>query len=127
VAQRETYNLHRRHGLLRDTPVARSGEVGALPAATPPPDSLPPGEIEELASACLTLREVHGQALEVTVAALSADASGTLSAADAMKVLARAHALIDEQATNGQRCGSDPMTRTAALASAQARSAEGST
>ena len=98
VAQREAYNLLRQHGLIKSTPTREGREVCPLPPPTSPTArSLPPEELEELASTCLAMLEVHGQAVEATLAALSSDAGGDLSAADVAKVLALAQAMSDDR------------------------------
>jgi DNA-binding transcriptional regulator YhcF (GntR family) len=95
VAQREAYNLLRQHGMVKATS-RRNYEVETSNPTTPQPATQPlrAEELEELASMCLAMHEIHGQACQVTLAALSSDAAGSLSAEDAAKVLDMAEALI---------------------------------
>jgi DNA-binding transcriptional regulator YhcF (GntR family) len=95
VAQREAYNLLRQHGMVKATS-RRNYEVETSNPTTPRPATQPlrAEELEELASMCLAMHEIHGQAFQVTLAALSSDVAGSLSAEDAAKVLNMAEALI---------------------------------
>ena len=88
MAQREAFNVLRQHGLVG----AGSGRLRP-PAETQTGESTPAGakplsaeEVRELAETCVAMLEVHGQAVEVTLAGLSADAGGTLLPEDARKV-----------------------------------------
>lgn len=95
VAQREAYNLLRQQGVIKGkaTRPPTSGEDYAkheLPLAA---RSLEAAELAELASTCLAMREIHGQAFALTLAALSTDAGGCLTSEDAAKILALAEEL----------------------------------
>ncbi|MCA1636079.1 MAG: hypothetical protein LC802_20910 [Acidobacteria bacterium] len=96
VAQREAFNVLRRHGLIGDAAArARAGvEVGRGHCAPAELRRLSPDEIRELAETCVAMLEVHGRSIAVTLAELSAEAGGVLLAEDAPKVreLARAMA-----------------------------------
>jgi hypothetical protein len=104
VAQREAYNLLRRYGVLRGAPTrAQSGgEVFSEPQTQATVQSPTAQELEELASTCLAMLEIHGQPVETTLAALGVEAGGFLSAADAARVRALAAAMIEgEQSRHG--------------------------
>ena len=98
VAQREAYNLLRQYGVLSGTPArAQAGrEVFCAQSAPTEAQPLPAQELAELASTCLAMLEVHGQAVEVTLAALSVEAGGYLTSADAAQVQALAETLIKD-------------------------------
>ncbi|MDQ3803221.1 MAG: hypothetical protein M3416_05135 [Acidobacteriota bacterium] len=94
VAQREAFNVLRQHGLVGKSPHTRAGldvrrQVAAPDVARP----LSPEEVRELAETCAAMLEVHGQAIEVTLAELSAEAGGVLPAEDAPKVRKLAEAM----------------------------------
>jgi hypothetical protein len=92
VAQREAYNVLRRHGLIgaevrhaHPVTTTRQDEPASVRARP-----LSPEEIRELAETCLAMLDVHGQAIEVTLAELSAEAGGALPAEDVPRVRALA-------------------------------------
>ena len=97
VAQREAYNLLRQYGLVKGAPRSNVEVGAARNPQTPRPDSSPlrVEELEELASMCLAMHEIHGQALLVTLTALSSDAANSLSAEDAARVLKMAEAMVE--------------------------------
>ncbi len=93
VAQKEAYNVLRRHGLFRNGAQTTNADVGrARPAEEP--SRLSDGEVEEFAGACVALLEVKGQPVELTLAQMEADAGGFLPPADALRVRARVEALL---------------------------------
>jgi hypothetical protein len=99
VAQREAFNVLRQHGLI-SAAVPRPG-VGAAAgrdgSAEPvKPQALSPTGIRELAETCVAMLEVHGQAVDVTLAQLSAEAGGVLLAEDVPKVRELARALASD-------------------------------
>lgn len=96
VAQREAYNLLRQYGVLKGAPARAqaSGEVCRAESAPAEARPLPAEELAELASTCLAMLEVHGQAVEVTLAALGVEAGGYLTPADAAQVRALAENMI---------------------------------
>ena len=96
VAQKEAYNVLRRHGLLRDRAQPTNADVGR-PRPAEEPLRLSDGEVEEFAGACLALLEVKGQPVELTLAQMNADAGGFLPPADAARVRARVEALLGER------------------------------
>ena len=97
VAQREAYNLLRQYGLVKGTsrPNMEVGVTSNPPAIARDAKPLSVEELEELASMCLAMHEIHGQAFQVTLAALSSDAASPLSAGDAARVLKLAEALVE--------------------------------
>ncbi len=99
VAQREAYNLLRQNGLIKAKPTRAlpDGDVRSQEEAAPKAQPLGAAELEELASTCLAMREIHGQAFEQTIAALSTEAGGCLSTEDAAKVLALAEELLSAE------------------------------
>lgn len=95
VAQREAYNVLRQHGLIGVAPRTQTNPVdrhreGLSETARP----LSPGEVKELAETCVAMLEVHGQAIDVTLSGLSAEAGGGLLADDAPKVRDLAESLV---------------------------------
>jgi len=99
VAQREAFNVLRRHGLV-GAAVSRPGVgaaggkgEGAGPGA---PQVLSSFEIKELAETCVAMLEVHGQSVDVTLAALSTETGGVLRAEDVPKVRELARALASD-------------------------------
>ena len=95
VAQREAYNVLRQHGLIGVAPRTQTNPVDGhregLSATARP---LSPGEVKELAETCMAMLEVHGQAINVTLSGLSAEAGGILLAEDAPKVRDLAESLV---------------------------------
>jgi hypothetical protein len=97
VAQRETYNVLRQHGLVGAATGERVGaEVGRRESAQATPRRLSEEEITELAETCLAMLEVHGRAIDVSLAELSTEAGGILLPEDAPKVLELAEAMVAE-------------------------------
>ena len=98
VAQKEAYNVLRSHGLI--TASTRSSradlEVGRSHYTPPEAKPLSPAEITELAQMCLSMLELHGQAIEVTLSEISAEAGGCLLTEDAPKVRAIAESMARE-------------------------------
>jgi hypothetical protein len=95
VAQREAYNVLRQHGLIGDGAHTRArGEVGRRQCEPTEARRPSPEEIRELAEACVAMLEVHGQAVGVTLAKLSAEGGGRLCAEDADRVRALAEEML---------------------------------
>ncbi|HKQ06956.1 MAG TPA: hypothetical protein VJ464_17635 [Blastocatellia bacterium] len=88
VAQREAFNVLRQHGLIKNSARAARAElaVGQHKAVACEPKVLNADEVREVAEICLSLLECHGQAIDVTLAEISAEAGGYLLAGDAPKV-----------------------------------------
>jgi uncharacterized protein YejL (UPF0352 family) len=105
VAQREAYNLLRQYGLLKDKPqrVHEGREVDRQQSDTLSVQPLSAQELEELASTCLAMLEIHGQAVDATLAALGTQAGGYLASADAAQVQAMAEAMIKRELTQQTR------------------------
>jgi hypothetical protein len=96
VAQREAYNVLRQHGLIISE-VRRAHSVTATIQSEPAPLRAKPlsaEEVRELAETCLAMLEVHGRAVDSTLAELSAEAGGALAAED----VSRVRALAEEMA-----------------------------
>jgi hypothetical protein len=96
VAQRETYNVLRNHGLInptnqrsnRDAEVSRSNvvEVEAKP--------LDSDEIRMFAEVCVALLETQRQAIDVTLAEMSSEVGGRVLPEDASRIREAARLLI---------------------------------
>lgn len=96
VAQREAYNVLRSHGVIN----ARAGRARAdldvgrndyVPVARP----LSPTEVKEMAEVCIAMIETHGQAIDVTLSEMSAEAGGCLLSEDAPKVRELALSMVN--------------------------------
>jgi hypothetical protein len=96
VAQREAYNVLRSHGVIGDSKQRARGdlEVGRswyTPVAKP----LSPDEIKELAEMCIAMLDAQGQAIDVTLSEISAEAGGWLLPEDAPGVREMAMAMAN--------------------------------
>lgn len=94
VAQREAYTLLRKHGLAGGRGSGAGSEVGRASSERPAPHALSPGEVSELAEACVTLLESRGQPVELTLSGMCAEAGGFLLPEDAARVRAEVNALL---------------------------------
>jgi hypothetical protein len=94
VAQRETFDVLRRNGVIKDASSKTTGEVGRGLYTRPEPRPLSEVEVNELAEACVALFEVRGQPVEVTIGEMSVSSGGTLLPEDAPRVLSKAEALL---------------------------------
>ena len=94
VAQRETYDVLRRNGVVKDASRAKSLEVGVSSRLQPEPRPLSERDLNELAEACVALFEVKGQPIEVTLGGMGVAAGGTLLPEDAERVLSKVEALL---------------------------------
>jgi hypothetical protein len=102
VAQRETYDLLRRHGGVEPQggrgsaglEVGRGAGVDATSVARP----LTPEEVRETAEICVAFLEAQGKSFEVTLSELSAEGGGWLLPEDAPRVRELAAAMVDGQA-----------------------------
>jgi hypothetical protein len=97
VAQREAYKVLRRHGTVgagvRGAHAGQSlGRRDCAPAEARP---LTADEVREMAETCVTMLEVHGQPIGVTLSGLSAEAGGVLLASDVPKVLQLAESMAE--------------------------------
>lgn len=88
VAQREAYNVLRKHGLApNSTRNARAAaEIDRNTYVPPRPHPLTEREIAEWAEVCVSLWESQGQAIDRTLAGLSVEAGGFLLPPDAAKI-----------------------------------------
>ncbi|HYG10349.1 MAG TPA: hypothetical protein VD835_10400 [Pyrinomonadaceae bacterium] len=88
VAQRETYNVLRQHGVISVANERARAElaVGRQDDSTPVPKELTPDELREMAEICVAMLETQGQAIDVTLSKMSMEAGGFLLPADAPKV-----------------------------------------
>ena len=108
VAQRETFELLRRHG----TPEGRGGRgsaglevgrgAGDHAAAAHP---LTPGEVRETAEVCVALLEAQGKAIEVTLSEIGSEGGGWLLPEDAVAVRELAEALASGGGASGASAG----------------------
>jgi hypothetical protein len=95
VAQREAYDVLRKHGLFRET-AWEPPDKGRNALTKPEVRPLSAEELGDLAEACAALLEVKGQAVESTIAEMCIDAGGFLLPEDALKVRVLAESLIRE-------------------------------
>ncbi|HEX8560758.1 MAG TPA: hypothetical protein VF668_21875 [Pyrinomonadaceae bacterium] len=101
VAQRETYDVLRRHGLLGQSRRTSGAEVGRAESAQVSPRALSESEACELAEACMALFEVKGQTIETTLSEMNVASGGFLLPEDASRVLEKFETLM----SNGRRPG----------------------
>ena len=103
VAQREAFNVLRREGVMKDwRPRMRSElQVGRHEHEPYKPKQLTAEEIKEVAEICVSMLEGHGQAIEVTLGEVSAEAGGYLLAEDAPKVQEVAETLAEWRREKG--------------------------
>ncbi|HEX8557996.1 MAG TPA: hypothetical protein VF668_07850 [Pyrinomonadaceae bacterium] len=101
VAQHETYNVLRSHGLI-NTPAGRGRaglEIGrAGDAVVTEARPLTPEELTETAETCVALYEAQGKSIDVTLSEISSEAGGWLLPQDAPRVREAAQALLRERA-----------------------------
>lgn len=88
VAQREAFNVLRQHGVIKDSRQRTCAELmvgqhNHVPYKLRP---LTPDEIKEVAEFCVLMLEGRGQAIDVTLSEMSAEAGGYILAEDAPKV-----------------------------------------
>jgi hypothetical protein len=94
VAQRETYDVLRRNGVIKEAARKTTGEVGSSSHTRPEPRPLSELEVDELAEACVALFEAKGQTVEVTVSGMCVAAGGMLLPEDVPRVLSKAGTLL---------------------------------
>jgi hypothetical protein len=99
VAQREAFNLLRQHGVIKDSGRRAHTElmVGQHNHAPYKPRPLTPDEIKEVAEICVSMLEGRGQAIDVTLAEMSAEAGGYILAEDAPKARELAESLARQR------------------------------
>ena len=103
VAQREAFNVLRQYGVIKDSGRRARTElmVGQHDHAQYVPKPLTPDEINEVAEICVSMLEGHGQAIDVTLAEISAEAGGYLLAKDAPKVRELAESIAHQRSQKG--------------------------
>jgi hypothetical protein len=111
VAQRETYDLLRRHG----APGGRGGQAGTGPevgrgtsdhaAAAARP--LTAEEVRETAEVCVALLEAQGKSIEATLAEISSEGRGWLLPEDVPRVRELAEALASGGRASGTLTGGE--------------------
>jgi hypothetical protein len=94
VAQRETYDVLRRNGAIKEASRKTPGEVGVSSYVQPEPRPLSEAEVNEFAEACLALFEAKGQPVEVTVEGMGVAAGGMLLPEDAPRVLLKVETML---------------------------------
>jgi hypothetical protein len=94
VAQRETYDVLRRNGVIRDASRGTQGEVGGGSYVRPEPRTLSESEVVEFAEACVALFEAKGQPVEVTLGGMCVAAGGMLLPEDVPRVQSKVEAML---------------------------------
>jgi len=94
VAQRETYDVLRRNGLISDASRKTPGAVGGGTYVRPEPRPLSESEVNELAEACIALFEARGQSVQETLRGMGVEAGGMLLPEDAPRVLLKVETLL---------------------------------
>jgi hypothetical protein len=102
VAQHETYDLLRKHGIAdersrrvrADLDVGRATSDSYTPAGA---HKLTPEEIRETAETCVALLETQGKSIEVTLSEISSEGGGWLLPEDAPRVREVAQDLLRER------------------------------
>jgi hypothetical protein len=99
VAQREAFNVLRQYGLFKDSGRRARAEltVGQHDHARYKPRLLTHEEVREVAEICISMLEEYGQAIDVTLAEIRAEAGGYLLAEDAPKVRELAESLTRQR------------------------------
>jgi hypothetical protein len=97
VAQREAYNVLRRHGLLTEASRTSHAEVGRGNSSLPVPHTCSDGEVTELAEACVAMLEAKGQPVERTLSEMSVAAGGFLPPEEASRVREKVDMLLGNQ------------------------------
>jgi hypothetical protein len=97
VAQREAYNVLRSHGAVSPSKDRARTEL-EVGRSHHTPEAKPISEVDlkDLAEMCIAMLETHGQAIDVTLSEISAEAGGFLLAEDAPRVRALAESMIHQ-------------------------------
>ena len=95
VAQRETYDVLRRNGIIKDAARKTSVEMGGGSYVRPEPRLLSESEVNEFAEVCVALLEAKGQSIEVTLGGMCVAAGGLLLPEDAPRVLEKVEILLN--------------------------------
>lgn len=103
VAQREAFNVLRRHGVIKDSGQSALSNlrVGRHDHAPYKPKRLTPDEINEVAEICVSMLEGHGQAIAITLAEIGAEAGGYLLIEDAPRVRELAESIAQGRRPKG--------------------------
>jgi hypothetical protein len=96
VAQRETYDVLRRQGLLKNSAISSHAEVGRGVCVPSTPRPLPEDEVIELAEACVALLEAKGHPVELTLSKMNVASGGFLIPEDVSRVLEKVEALLKD-------------------------------
>lgn len=103
VAQREAYNVLRSHGMISDSRQRARAELEVgRSQPTPKAVLLSPEEIKELAEICIAMLDTHGQAIDITLSEISAEAGGCLLPEHAPRVRELALAMADAMSRTEQ-------------------------
>jgi hypothetical protein len=94
VAQRETYDVLRRNGVIKEASRKSPAKVGTGTYARPEPRPLLEAELNELAESCVALFEAKGQLVEETLRGLGVEAGGMLLPEDAARVLSKVETML---------------------------------
>lgn len=99
VAQREAFNVLKQHGVITDSGRRARTElmVGQHKQAPYKLRPLTPDELEEVAEMCVSMLEGRGQAIDVTLAEMSAEAGGYILAEDAPKARELAESFVRQR------------------------------
>jgi hypothetical protein len=101
VAQRETYNVLRKYGVIGEAIQSSHADIGRSAPVELGHQPLSEIEVEELAQACVAMLEAQGQAIEVTLSEMSTEAGGFLLPEDVLRV--RAAAPVARLRRDGER------------------------
>ncbi|HEX8149932.1 MAG TPA: hypothetical protein VF591_22310 [Pyrinomonadaceae bacterium] len=93
VAQHETYNVLKRHGVIDSTP-RRKPDISRNDGPPPEPRPLSDEEVRDLAEAAVAMLEIQGRPVEATLAQMSTTANGFLLPDDSARVRARVNSLL---------------------------------
>jgi hypothetical protein len=95
VAQREAYNVLRSHGVVSASKDRARAELEVGRGHyTPEAKPISEDELKDLAEMCIAMLETHGQAIDMTLSEISAEAGGFLLAEDAPRVRSLAESMI---------------------------------
>lgn len=100
VAQREAYNLLRKHGVVGEGTRVIHADVDRNNRTPVTARPLADEEIAELAQACVAILEAQGQPVEATLSEMSVTAGGFLLPEDTLRVRQKVDFLIGDTAAN---------------------------
>lgn len=93
VAQRETYNVLRKHGVAEGAPCQKS-DVGRNTCPPAEPRPLSDEEVQDLAEASMAIFEIQGRPVDETLAEMSSAGGGFMLPEDHARVRARVDSLL---------------------------------